>query len=68
VSKMKCLYCGAEIPKKTEDSKGRSHTKKAKFCRGTNHYRLWWNAKNKEYKRQQEKARYQKKKTEKGKQ
>jgi len=55
---IRCLYCGAIIPEKTEDSKGRKHTKKSQFCRGTNHYKLWWNEQNKAKKKAQDRARY----------
>ena len=64
---MKCLYCGAEIPKKVQDSIGRKHTKKAKFCPGTNHYRLWWNRENKAHRKAQDRKRYLETKAEKGK-
>ena len=60
----KCKYCGAPIPEKDQDSKGRKHTKTTDFCRGTNHYRLWWNKTNKKYKQEQDRIRYLKIKTE----
>ncbi|MBA7560826.1 hypothetical protein ES695_20315 [Candidatus Atribacteria bacterium 1244-E10-H5-B2] len=46
---MRCLYkyCKKEIPVKTTDSKGRKHTKKTRWCRGTRCYRLWYDFKNK---------------------
>ena len=62
---MKCLYCGAKIPAKDLDTKGRKHTKKSRFCRGTNHYRLWWNRENKAQRKLQDRKRYLKLKAEK---
>lgn len=53
-----CEYCGKPIPNKPEDSIGRKNVKEARFCRGTNHYRLWWNANHKEHKKEQDRLRY----------
>ncbi len=63
---MKCLYCGKKIPVKWQDSTGRKHTKKSQFCRGTNHYKLWWNQQNKKRRKIQDRKRYLKLKVEKG--
>ena len=58
----KCKYCKAIIPEKSQDSTGRKHTKTTDFCRGTNHYRLWWNKTHKEHKKKQDRLRYLKRK------
>jgi len=57
-----CQYCGKPIPDKPEDSIGRKNVKTAQFCRGTNHYRLWWNKTHKAYRKEQDRLRYLKRK------
>ena len=58
MTKNKCKYCGKVIPEKAQDTVGRKHTKTTEFCRGTNHYRLWWNKEHKEHKQIQDSQRY----------
>jgi len=60
----RCLYCGAEIPDIEEDSLGRRPAKKAHFCRGTDHYLLWWYKQNKQYRNKIDHGVYIKRKEE----
>ena len=58
MKKIKCKYCGKEIPGMPTDKRGRKNVKAAQYCRGTNHYRLDWNANHKKHKQEQDRLRY----------